>query len=266
MAPIASAITRVLITGFGPFQGVPNNPSWGIASRLPQTLPNDIELIVYPNAIPVAYHPVIETIPPLIEDVQPDISLHIGVAEGRTYFAVEQTSRKNVYSSIEDIDGEVFTNAEGDQYWSDQPAQIGTDLNLPAVVARWQNRTADIVWPDSASLNNELRANAVVPSSPIEVALREDVLKVETSDVHSLEGDDVRWSDNVGVYLCGFIYYTSMVEMSRETVGQRRDTAFMHVPMLSSEEELDMGVAITTELVQSLVETWRAQREGEDAS
>jgi pyroglutamyl-peptidase len=84
--------------------------------------------------------------------------------------------------------------------------------------------------------------------------------------VSSLDvGDDgdVRWSDAVGTYLCAFIYYASMVEMSRETPAGRRDTAFMHVPMLTGEEELQMGVDITVELVQSLVDTWRAQRAGE---
>ena len=41
----------------------------------------------------------------------------------------------------------------------------------------------------------------------------------------------------------------------------------MHVPLLEGEAEIQMGVDITVELVQSLVETWRAQRAEEaDAS
>lgn len=202
----------------------------------------------------------------MIEQAQPDISLHIGLAEGRTYFAVEQTSAKYIYSWAWDNDGLGFSDEECDEHWSDQPERLSTDLDLPAVVALWQNRTANIVWPSPAPESDEFLAKSVQPSSPVEVALREDVMKVEAADMHGLEGDDVRWSDDVGTYLCAFIYYTSMVEMSRSSAGKRRDTAFMHVPNLQTQEEIDMGVEITIELVQSLVESWREQRAAEGSS
>ncbi|OAG02304.1 peptidase C15, pyroglutamyl peptidase I-like protein [Paraphaeosphaeria sporulosa] len=236
MAPLASTLTRVLITGFGPFGTTINNPSWGIASRLPTTLPNNISLLVHPSAVPVAYHPVIDLVPDLIADLQPDISLHIGLAEGRTYFAVEQTSRKNVYGNSRDVEGQPWTNAEGEEYWAGEEERLSTALDLRSVVEEWQGRTEGIVWPQDSS--------------------KASILNID-------DDGDVRWSDNVGTYLCAFIYYASMVEMSRETVGGRRDTAFMHVPMLRSEAELQMGVNITVELVQSLVDTWRAQRAAE---
>ncbi|KAK3215492.1 hypothetical protein GRF29_8g166912 [Pseudopithomyces chartarum] len=262
MAPITSALTRVLVTGFGPFAGVPNNPSWGIASRLPTDIGNNITLFVHPEAVPVAYKPVLSTVPELVSDFQPDISLHIGVAEGRTYFAVEQTSRRGVYSYGRDVNGEVFPNADGEKLWGDQATVLSTDINLHGVVDEWQRRTAGVVWPKAGGTS----VASKMASTQVEVKLREDVLKVEAGGLSSFEGDDdddVRWSDNVGTYLCAFIYYTSMVEMSRETVGHRRDTAFMHVPLLVSEEELQMGVDITVELIQSLVGTWRDQRAAE---
>ena len=56
-----------------------------------------------------------------------------------------------------------------------------------------------------------------------------------------------------------------MVEMSRSSVAKQRDTAFMHVPLLQEEEELQLGVDVTIELVQSLVASWRAQRAGGEA-
>ncbi|KAF1979034.1 peptidase C15, pyroglutamyl peptidase I-like protein [Bimuria novae-zelandiae CBS 107.79] len=237
MAPVASAVTRVLVTGFGPFQGVPNNPSWAIASLLPTTLPNNISLTIHPAPLPVAYHPVISTVPALIADVHPDIALHIGVVEGRTYFAVEQTSRRNVYgySWNADIDGEVFTDTEGDAVWGDQPTVLSTELDLEAVVDEWQNRTEGIVWPEGESEGIQGKAGGD-------------------------DDDEVRLSDNVGTYLCAFIYYTSMVEMGKER-GQR-DTAFMHVPLLLGEEEVQFGVEVTVELIQSLVSSWRAERAG----
>jgi pyrrolidone-carboxylate peptidase len=220
---------------------VPNNPSWGIASRLPSSLPNDIQVVVHPQFVPVAYHPVIDLVPDLIADYQPDIALHIGVAEGRTYFAVEQTSQKRGYEWGTDVDGEVFTVEEQDALWGDQPATLSTDLDLETIVDVWQNRTADFSWPD---LGQKRAARA---GSTVEVKMVEDVMNV----------DDVEWSDAVGTYLCGFIYYTSMVESSRNGKNQARDVAFMHVPMLDTDEEIELGVNVTIELIQSLVQTWR---------
>ncbi|KAF2678872.1 peptidase C15, pyroglutamyl peptidase I-like protein [Lentithecium fluviatile CBS 122367] len=257
MAPIASTITRVLVTGFGPFQGVPNNPSWGIASRLPTSLPGNIELTIHPAAVPVAYHPVIDLLPGLIEKVQPDIALHIGVAAGRKYFAVEQTSRKGVYWFSRDVDGEVFENAEGEALWGDQPEKLSTDLDLEAVVQDWQTRTENVTWPPSLSSSSFL-SKIATPSSPVSVSLGGDTLDV-LEEQSQIDSDEVRWSDAVGSYLCAFIYYADMVEMSRNGKAQRRDVSFMHVPMLESEEELSVGVDVTIELVQALVRSWREQ-------
>ena len=240
-----------------PFQGVPNNPSWGIASRLPTSLPNNIELIVHPAAVPVAFHPVIELVPRLIYEVQPDISLHIGVAEGRKYFAVEQTSRRGVYGWSKDVDGESFSDAEGEELWNDQPKVLSTDLDLPAVVAGWQTRTANITWPPSLSTFSSL-SKIATPSTPVDVSLGGDVLAV-LEEQNEVGSDEVRWSDAVGSYLCAFIYYADLVEMWRNGKAKRRDVSFMHVPMLESEEELSVGVEVTVELVQALVASWREQ-------
>ncbi|KAF2439883.1 peptidase C15, pyroglutamyl peptidase I-like protein [Karstenula rhodostoma CBS 690.94] len=265
MAPITSTLTRVLVTGFGPFGNVINNPSWGIASRLPTTLPNNISILVHPSAVPVAYHPVIDLVPGLIADIQPDISLHIGVAEGRTYFAVEQTSRKNVYGNMRDVEGKPWTNAEGEEYWAGEEEKLGTEIDLSKVVEEWQGRTEGIAWPGGGGVGRVGK----VQGERVEVTLGGDVMDAAVGEVSSSDVDDdgdVRWSDNVGTYLCAFIYYTSMVEMSRETQGGRRDTAFMHVPMLTEDAEFQMGVDITVELVQSLVDTWRAQRAAEESA
>ena len=175
--------------------------------------------------MPVAYKPVLNTVPDLISEFQPDISLHIGVAEGRTYFAVEQTSERGVYSYGRDVDGEVFPNDEGEKLWGDQARVLSTDIDLHGVVDEWQERTAGIVWPKGSGTSIASK----LASAPVEVKFREDVLKVEAGSLSNLArdgSDDVRWSDSVGTYLCAFIYYTSMVEMTRETAGHRRDTAF----------------------------------------
>lgn len=191
-----------------------------------------------------------DIVPPLVQQVQPDIALHMGVAAGRTYFAVEQTSQKNQYSFSPDIDGQVFEDYEGEAIWGDQPQKLSTDIDLQAVVADWQKRTSDITWP--ANLNEFLTNSSLVPKSRVNVQLLEDVMGVKA--------DDVRWSDAVGSYLCAFIYYADMVQMSKVSKDKKRDVAFMHVPLLEGEEELELGVEVASALIQALVATWRAQR------
>ncbi|PSN64981.1 peptidase C15, pyroglutamyl peptidase I-like protein [Corynespora cassiicola Philippines] len=254
MAPVTQAITRVLVTGFGPFGTVDINPSFAIAQSLPATLPGNIEILVHPTAIPVAYHPTIETVPQLVSSLQPDISLHIGVAEGRQYFAVEQTSERGFFDLIEDVDGQVFTEAESEALWADLPQLLSTELDLNATVEKWTQRTAGFEWPFPN------RGGWRREEGGVKVAVEQDVL-APLRELQSIQDDEVRWSDAVGIYLCGFIYYAALAEA--ETAGKSgdRDVAFMHVPMLRGEEEISLGVDVTVELIHSLVETWREGRE-----
>ena len=64
----------------------------------------------------------------------------------------------------------------------------------------------------------------------------------------------------MGSYLCGFIYYASLVEIARYKGETSRDVAFMHVPSLTSDEQIQTGVDVTVALVHSLVDTWRAKK------
>lgn len=257
MAPFVSAVTRVLITGFGPFSGVPVNPSWRIASKLPTSLPNDIQLLVHPSYVPVAYHPVMDLLPSLHAQ-EPDISLHIGVAAGRTYFAVEATSKKTGYEFSRDVDGKVFTKEEQEVAWGSEPTLHSTSLDLHAIVARWQYLTSNITFSSSDFLSSGPVAPEVRLSSDL-ITFLDNPPKITESD---FESKDVKWSDAVGSYLCGFIYYASMVEMGKHRGSEGLDVAFMHVPSLDTDEQVQAGVDVTIALVQSLVETWRAKKGG----
>lgn len=213
----------------------------------------------------MAYHPVFNLIPQLYAENDFDLVLHIGVAAGRDYFAVEQSSSQSVnqnygYQNSPDVDNKYFTVAEQTAAWADQPITIETDLDLPQVVELWQNKTSDIAFPPlndapSAAIDSTgaaiERRNARA-GSLVEVKGMNDFDYAATLDQAAT--DDVRWSDEVGFYLCGFIYYTGLAEVGKT---RARDLVFMHVPNLLSDEEIAMGVEVTTELINSLVESWR---------
>ncbi|RYP23165.1 hypothetical protein DL765_001250 [Monosporascus sp. GIB2] len=261
--PSPATLTKVLVTGFGRFADW-DNPSWEIVSRLPGTLPNNIEVTVHPEAIRVAYHPVFELVPQLYAQDDYDIVLHTGVAAGRDYFAVEQSSSqsrlaKYGYQNIPDVDDKVFTVAEQEAAWADQPLSLETDLDLIRVVELWQNRTSHIAFPPFDDDDTQDLGTAATEAwrsaragGPVEVKVENDFDYASAPE--NPVTDDVWWSDEVGFYLCGFIYYTGLVEKSKTGA---RDVVFMHVPYLETEDQYAMGVEVTIELITSLVESWR---------
>jgi pyroglutamyl-peptidase len=67
------------------------------------------------------------------------------------------------------------------------------------------------------------------------------------------KGVDVRVSDDVGNYVCGFAYYLSLAQ-AIHTEGERR-VVFLHVPPLKGEREIEKGVEVTIALIKAIVET-----------
>jgi pyroglutamyl-peptidase len=65
------------------------------------------------------------------------------------------------------------------------------------------------------------------------------------------QGVDVRASDDVGNYLCGFSYYLSLERFWK--AGGERPVFFFHVPPLSSQKDVEEGVETTIALIQAVV-------------
>lgn len=181
----------------------------------------------------------------------------MGVFAGLPYFAIENTASKGEFQYAPDIDGKVFTVQEQERAWSDQPTTAKTDIDLASVIAEWQTRTAGTKWPPGVGSLMDARGNSMA-NRTVEVKMFEKVLEPLEEELSVQDG--VKWTDHVGYYLCGFIYYTGMAEMKKNGKNKRRDTAFMHVPSLDTEESLAVGVDVTVELIQSLVKAWREQR------
>lgn len=227
---------RILVTGFGTVSQALRdilNPSFEILKRLPTFLPG-IDIIAHPEPLRSAYHWLLQTSPQLIQDVQPDIVLHIGVDVERAHFSVERGAARDGYHEYPDLDKRTLTKAETQRVWGKKSAErLESSLDLDAVVDVWQSHFKTQVKKGK-------------------------VQKRETAKSQTMP--DVRATDDVGTYVCGFLFYSSLAELEkRDPGGERRNAVFLHVPMLSGEGEIAMGVATVRALIQALGEVWAGQ-------
>ncbi|KAH7383876.1 hypothetical protein BKA66DRAFT_417126 [Pyrenochaeta sp. MPI-SDFR-AT-0127] len=236
----SSGRIKVLVTGFGPFLDITTNPSWEIARRLPSSTIGDngesIDIIVPPEPIPAAYHKIHVQVLRLLEEHAPNLIVHMGldVDSGPGVFKVERSAPKEGYHDIPDIERRVFTRAENKKTFGKAPTSLVTSLDID---------TAIDIWRDSCSSFSMPKPQA--PESNTK-------MKGKGKETQMI---DVRLSDDVGTYVCGFNYYISMLEMQK-TLG-KRDVVFFHVPKLESEEEVKVGVKVAEELVKTLVAVWK---------
>jgi pyroglutamyl-peptidase len=180
----------------------------------------------------VAYNHVLSVLPTILPSGKPkgppspDIILHIGLAAGRKFFALEQGSHAKGYSRIPDVDGERFTDEDAAARFpaTKFPSALETSFDTADVLERW-------------------RAG----------------LGYDASDSSSGAADhpDVQISHDAGNFLCGFIYYSSLAHF--HAINEKeRPVAFMHVPDLSdSEEKMRGGRNVAIELIKALVESRR---------
>ncbi|KAH8671771.1 hypothetical protein BGZ60DRAFT_405886 [Tricladium varicosporioides] len=82
-------------------------------------------------------------------------------------------------------------------------------------------------------------------------------------DVHSKwtvqvgKSADIRLSDDVGSYVCGFLYYTSLEYLWK--IGRPEiPVVFMHVPALSGKSDLEKGEEVTLALIRAMAQSCRS--------
>ncbi|OIW35421.1 putative pyroglutamyl peptidase type I [Coniochaeta ligniaria NRRL 30616] len=226
----------VLVTGFGPFkENFPVNPSWAIASKLPEYLPPlrpkaagtaaaselpPVRILVHPEPIRVNYQTVRATVPGLWDlegkSGRPriDLAVHIGMAGPRPMYQLECRGHRDGYA-MKDVDGQFLGDqerhaAEGEDWiWHAMPKELETDLDVHDVLERWKK--------------------------------------------HSPDGLDLRISQDAGRYLCDFIYYSSLAHLVK--AGEKRKVVFLHVPADLSERAIATGRELAVQLIRSLVES-----------
>jgi len=226
----------VLVTGFGPFkENFPLNPSWAIASQLPEYLPPlrpkavgtaaasklpPVRVLVHPEPIRVNYQTVRALVPSLWDlegkSGRPriDLAIHIGMAGPRPMYQLERRGHRDGYA-MKDVDGEYLRDqerhaSEGEDWiWHGMPKELETDLDLDDVLERWKK--------------------------------------------YSPDGLDLRISEDAGRYLCDFIYFSSLTHLLK--AKEERKVVFLHVPADSSETAITTGRELAIQLIRSLVES-----------
>ena len=97
----------LLLTYFGPFPGVPVNPTVALAEgavRALNTARPDLRVVA--RELPVSYDGSSATLRAALQDVQPDALISLGVAVGRDVVSLEQVAINLDSAGIEDNDGD----------------------------------------------------------------------------------------------------------------------------------------------------------------
>ncbi|GAA5895935.1 uncharacterized protein JCM6883_001664 [Sporobolomyces salmoneus] len=219
---------HVHLTGFGPFNKVPINPSWEAVQKLHDTiLPNSPgpdeksstrprEIRLTSSLIPVKYAAVLSQIPPLhstgFEGSVPDLIIHVGVGlEGA--IRLEQRARKYGFEKL-DVDGQLGPLDElenkrgfrGDE-WIEMEEELRTTITGERVVQSAKRRGLEFV---------EL-------------------------------------SEDAGLYLCEFTYYASLASASKTNSGRPTPVQFIHVPPLEKPYSLDQLTSALKVLILSIM-------------
>jgi len=98
--------TRLLVTGFGPYPGTPDNPSDHLVRSIAAgeaRLPPGIRLATH--ILPTSWAQADRLLPEIFAQAQPDIALHFGHAASSRGFRLEEVAR-NRTAPMEDVDGE----------------------------------------------------------------------------------------------------------------------------------------------------------------
>ncbi len=84
---------RVLLTGFGPFPGVTENPSAWLAETLAERTPSlGLDCELHALVLPTEWEAVAALAPHLYETLQPDVMIHFGLSERARSFRIERSA------------------------------------------------------------------------------------------------------------------------------------------------------------------------------
>jgi pyroglutamyl-peptidase len=95
---------KILITGFEPFGGEVENPSWEVAKLLQGSRVSDCDLVCV--QLPCVFSKSIEALEQALKQHQPQIVLALGQADGRSDLSIERVAINVCDARISDNEGE----------------------------------------------------------------------------------------------------------------------------------------------------------------
>jgi pyroglutamyl-peptidase len=97
-------VTRVLLTGFSPFEGQPVNASWEAVDAVRSGWDDDgVELVV--RCLPVSFRRARQELRTAVAELAPDVVVCVGEAGGRSAVGLERVAVNLVDARIPDDDG-----------------------------------------------------------------------------------------------------------------------------------------------------------------
>ncbi|CAF0873766.1 unnamed protein product [Rotaria sordida] len=135
---VSSNVPVVLITGFGPFRSVLNNPSWEVAKALKAYLEWQRPIHIILEEMHVTYDDVSTRIPDYWLKYNPTLVIHIGVAVGTKEIQIERCAC-NIDYCYQDNDG--CLPEDGRCVKKDAPPMLTTLLPVDDICAKVQRRT-----------------------------------------------------------------------------------------------------------------------------
>lgn len=99
-------MTSLLLTYFGPFEGVPQNPTGPLAQKLARALAHSApEVTVHLRELPVEYEASGQLLRGLLAELEPQLAICLGVALGRQKVSLEEVARNLDSAPIPDNSG-----------------------------------------------------------------------------------------------------------------------------------------------------------------
>ena len=121
---------RVLITGFGPFPGVSENPSAWLAATLAEQGPPDCEGELHARVLPTEWQAA-SLMPQLYASLQPHVMIHFGLSQRATSWRIERTAH-NRAARRADASGALPASTA---IRADGPERFETTVPVPALAA-----------------------------------------------------------------------------------------------------------------------------------
>ena len=124
---------RILVTGFGPFPGVPFNASSVLVEQLAEAVPRSVpRAMIVPAILPTDWRLAGETARRVAQTLEPDVILHFGVSRRCTGFEVETRARNNAAPFLD----QAGLAPPGRTLWRGAPPMLKATLPAAMLVQR----------------------------------------------------------------------------------------------------------------------------------